>query len=169
MVEPIKNTARIFAIDTRFQKMAKRPGGVPRDVAVKRAEKFIDELKPEFVIWLDTELQELSAAVRGAEGSSFDPSWHKRAYRTSSRLRDVGGTMGYEMISFIAGNFCEVLDVIDRGIAYDRDVMNCHLDSLFLVKTEPYRNLTPEQLPEMTNGLRRVVEFANSAADRTVK
>lgn len=169
MAEPIKHDARVFSVITRFQKMAGRPGGVPRDLAIKRAEKFIDDLKPEFVNWLDTELEELSSAVRQAEGNSFDPSWHKRAYRSSCHLRDVGGTMGFEMISFVAGNFCEVLDIIDRGIAYDRDVMNCHIDSLLLVKAEPYCNLRPEQLPEMTSGLRRVVELAGSAADRAVK
>ncbi len=99
MAKPTKHAARIFFVDTHFQKMARRPGGVPREQAIERAKNFIEELKPEFVNWLDRKLQELSAAIQQAEGSSFDPRWHDRAYRSSCQLRDVGATMGFELSS----------------------------------------------------------------------
>ncbi|HTV31411.1 MAG TPA: hypothetical protein VMF32_27005 [Xanthobacteraceae bacterium] len=165
----VRHDARIFAVGTRFQKMARRPGGVPRDQAIERAQNFIDELKPEFVNWLDRKLQELGTAIQQAEGSSFDVSWHERAYRSSCQLQDVGATMGFELITFVANNLCKILEVIKMGIAYDREIIKCHLDALLLAKSEPYRNLCPEQLPEMTGGLQRVVELLGKLPDREVK
>jgi hypothetical protein len=164
MADPTKNEARIFFVDTRFQKMTRRPGGVPREQAIERAQGHINDLKPEFSNWLDQKLQELSAELRQSEGSSFDPSWHERAYRSCCQLRDVGATMGFELVTFIANTLCKILDVIKAGTPYDRDMINCHLDALFLARTEPYRNLRPEQVPEMIGGLRRVVELASESS-----
>jgi hypothetical protein len=79
-------------------------------------------------------------------------------------LRDVGGTMGYELVSFIASNFCHILDAIKAGAAYDKDMIDCHMDALLLARTEQYRHLTPDQVPEMASGLRRVVELAKASA-----
>lgn len=168
MAEPTKHEVRIFVVDTRFQKMARRPGGVPREQAIERAQGLIDELKPEFADWLDRELQELAAAIRQAEGSSFEPSWHERAYCSCCQLRDLSAAMGFGLITFIANNLCEILDVIKAGTAYDTHTINCHIDALFLARTEPYRNLHPEQLPEMTSGLRRIVELASNFPTRAI-
>ena len=165
MSEKTKHEARTFFADTRFERMARRPGGMTRGQALARGQAEIDELKPEFDDWLDRELQELSTAIQHAEGSSFDPSWHERAYRSCCELRDVGATMGYELITFVANNLCKILDVIKSGAAYDREMINCHVDALLLAKMEQYRHLRPEQVPEMASGLRRVAEMASIAPD----
>ena len=56
--------AQTFFVDTRFQQMARRPGGVPREQALENAQSNIEERKPEFEAWLDAELQNLAEAVR---------------------------------------------------------------------------------------------------------
>jgi len=43
MVKETTPEARLFFVDTRFQKMARRPGGVPRDRAIEQAQKYIDK------------------------------------------------------------------------------------------------------------------------------
>lgn len=169
MSEKAKHEAHAFFADTRFERMARRPGGLAREQALAGAQAQVDELKPEFANWLDRELQGLSAAIQQSEGSSFDSSWHERAYRSCSQLRDVGATMGYELVTFVADNLCEILDVIKAGTAYDRDMINCHVNALFLAKTEQYRHLRPEQVPEMASGLRRVVELASIAPTQKSK
>jgi hypothetical protein len=161
MSKDTKKEARTFFADTRFERMARRPGGATREQALSRAQAQVDEMKSEFPEWLDLKLKELSTAIQQAEGSSFDPSWHERAHRSCCQLRDVGSTMGYELVTFIASNLCEILDVIKAGTAYDREMINCHVDALLLARTEPYCRLRPEQVPEMVSGLRRVVELAS--------
>jgi hypothetical protein len=42
-------------------------------------------------------------------------------------------------------------------------MVDCHIDALLLARTKPYRNLRPDQVPEMSNGLLRVVALASGA------
>jgi len=152
--------SRIFSVETRFQQMARRPGGVPREQAIQHAQSQIEAQKPEFAGWLDRELQDLSAAIRHLEAHSDDMPRLEDAYRKCCQLRDVGATMGYQLISIVSSNLCEILDAIKGGAAYHKETVDCHIDALLLTSKPPYSQLRPEQLPEMTAGLRRLVERA---------
>ena len=39
----------------------------------------------------------------------------------------------------------------------------CHLDALLLSRQRPYRNMKPDQVPELTSGLRRVADFVTTS------
>jgi chemotaxis protein histidine kinase CheA len=157
--------ARTFYVDTRFEKLARRPGGVSRDQAIASAQAEVDDLKTEFIEWLDQELGNLGAAFARIESSQNDTSSIDGAHFSCAHLRDVGTTMGFELVTFIANNLCEILDAIKAGAAYDKDVIDCHLDAFRLARMDQYRHLRPDQVPEMTNGLRRVVELASIIPD----
>lgn len=161
MSKDSKPEAHIFYVDTRFQKMARRPGGVAREQALAGAQAQVDELKPDFTDWINQELQELTAALAEAENNSANKSSLERASHNCSQLRDVGATMGFELVTFVANNLCEILDAIMAGAVYDKDMVDCHVNALLLARTEPYRHLSPEQVPEMVSGLRRVAEIAS--------
>jgi hypothetical protein len=169
MAESTKGDAAIFPVDTRFQQMARRPGGVPRERALEGAQRHIDELKPDFNHWLSRELKQLAASIQQVGDNPGDEAVLELAHQACGQLRDVCGTMGYELVTFIADNFCEILDAIKAGATYDQNVVNCHMDALALARTDAYRKLRPEQVPEMTNGLRRMVELAIASAPRDVK
>lgn len=153
--------SNIFYADTRFERLARRPGGIPRDHALVRAQAEVDDLKSDFSAWLDREFEELSAALLQAESNSGDKALLERAYRICAQLRDVGGTMDYELVTFVARTLCEVLDAYIAGASYDKDVIDCHINAFKLAKMEQYRHMRPDQVPEMTNGLQRVVEIAS--------
>ena len=161
MSKDTKHDAHTFYVDTRFQKMARRPGGLARDRALATAQAHVDELKSDFTVWLDRELHELGASLADAVANPSNTLALGRAYRGSSHLRDVGTTMGFELVTFVANNLCEILDAIKSGAACDKDMIDCHINALLLARTEPYRHLRPEQIPEMASGLRRVVELAS--------
>ncbi len=154
----------IFSVDTRFQQLARRPGGVTRERAIERAERHIEELKTDLGDWLDRELQDLSASIRELAAEPSSAASLEQAQQSCSQLRDVGATMGYELVTFIASNFCHILDAIKAGAAHDQDMIDCHMDALLLARTDQYRHLTAEQVPEMASGLRRVVELAHASA-----
>jgi hypothetical protein len=166
MADQRDQNAHIFPVDTRFQQLARRPGGVTRERAVESAQRQIEDMKVDFADWLDRELKELSASVGQVTSNPAEVAALERAHQTCRGLRDVGSTMGYQLLTFVAGNFCGILDAIKAGAPFDKDMIDCHMDALLLARTEPYRNLHPEQLPEMTSGLRRVVELANASATR---
>jgi chemotaxis protein histidine kinase CheA len=152
---------RIFAVKTRFQELAQRPGGVPRDIAIQQAETGIEEFKADFVDWVDRELQELTRALRKVEGGQADKAQVEEIHRRCRQLRDTGTTMGLALLTFVSDNLCRVLDTVQSGAPYDAEVIECHLDALLLAKQNPYRNIRPDQVPEMTSGLHRMLERAS--------
>jgi hypothetical protein len=80
----------------------------------------------------------------------------------SRQVRDAGTTMGSELMTFIANSLCEVLDAIAAGAECNMESIACHLDALYLARQQRFRNLTPEQVPELTSGLRRLAEVGNT-------
>ena len=161
MSDDAKHTANIFYADNRFEILARRAGGVAREQALASAQIQIEELKPDFADWLTHEMQELSDALAQIEGHSGNMLPLERAYTSCAHLRDVGATMGFELVTFVANNLCEILDALKAGAAYDKDAIDCHMNALLLAKTEPYRHLGPDHVPEMASGLRRVGELVS--------
>jgi hypothetical protein len=154
---------RIFPVETTFQKHARRPGGVPRDRAIKYAVARVEETKPEFDDWLGKELETLADIVRKAQNGDAPTGWIDETNRHARQLRDVGTTMGSELLSYIAGSLCEILDEINAGAKCNIDSITCHVDALFLARQRPYWGLKPEQVPELTAGLRRVVDHVSTS------
>lgn len=161
MTDKPQPNVRIFAVKTRFQEMARRPGGVPRELAIQQADSQIEDFRTEYVDWIDLELQELMRALRAVEGGQADDMQIEPIYRRCRQLRDTGTTMGLSLVSFISDNLCKVLDTVKAGAPYDAEVIKCHMDALSLAKKEGYRKMSPEQVPEMTSGLHRMLERAN--------
>lgn len=164
MSEKPQREARIFYVDSRFERMARRPGAIARKQALANAQAHVEELKSDFANWLDLELQQLSAVLAQIEADPKDMAVLDHADNNCSQLRDIGATMGFELVTFVAGSLCAILETIKAGATYDKDMIDCHINALFLVKTEPYRNLGPGQVPEMSSGLRRIVELAIQTA-----
>lgn len=170
MAEQSNNSdPNVFPVDTRFQQLARRPGGVTREAAIESAQRQIESMKTDFVNWLDRELQELATAIELLDLNRGDMAALDRAYRACCGLRDVGTTMGFELVTFVADNFCGILDAMKAGAPYDREMIDCHVDAFLLARTEPYCHMRPDQVPEMTRGLRRVVELASANAAREAK
>jgi hypothetical protein len=170
MSDDAEREARAFFVDSRFEQLARRPGGMPREEALERAQATIDEIRPSFGEWLDDQLQELSKVIEqnGPHGSN-DPNWVHNAYVLCLRIRDVGTTMGFDLVTFVAGNLSEIFEAINSGTDYRADLIDCHIQALLLARQEQYRNLRPEQLPELSSGLRRVAEYAPKANGHAAK
>ncbi|MFN3656048.1 MAG: hypothetical protein ACK4UO_02190 [Pseudolabrys sp.] len=155
--------ARVFAVETRFQKLARQPGGIPRDKALENAQSKVEEIKPGFEDWAGTRLQELAEVVKQAEAGTAPDDWIETANLHSRYLRDVGTTMGFDLLTYIANSLCEVLDAVAAGAECNMESITCHLDALFLSRQQPYRKMKPEQVPELISGLRRVVDFVSTS------
>lgn len=161
--------ANIFYADTRFERMARRSGGVEREVALEQAQNQVEDLTSEFRIWIDDQFEELNEAFARIDRDPGNKAALEHAYHIGSQLRDVGGTMGYELVTFIAKTLCDILEAYMAGAAYDKNVIECHSNAFLLAKTEQYRHLRPDQVPEMTNGLLRVVEITSIVPPNAAK
>jgi hypothetical protein len=163
-MSPPKSTTQdvaIFFPDTRFERMARRAGGLTREEAMKGAQQQIDQIKPDFEPWLDKQLQDLKAVLSGlVEGAPFSLPMDT-GQRICAQVQDVGTTMGFGLVTFVANALYEILETVKAGAPYDKDMVTCHVDALFFVTREPYRNMSPDDVPELTAGLRRLADIAS--------
>ena len=68
MTEKTLANDRMFSVKTRFQELAQRPGGVPRDIALRQGRQpNRRRRRAGFVDWVDRELQDLAQALRKAQ------------------------------------------------------------------------------------------------------
>lgn len=158
MKPPTPPDVREFDVDTRFQKMARRPGGLPREQALHNAANNIEEIKPHFTGWLDTEIGALLRAIPGAAAARrADLSWLDALDHASIRLIDVAGTMDHSLVELIARHLHAICEAVRAGAPYHDDVMVCHLDALRLCRQPRYRNATLADVPELSMDLRRAL------------
>jgi hypothetical protein len=168
MSDASQGDARVFDVETRYQQMAKRPGGVPREKAIQEAISSIESKKSTFDDFVHKEMQGLASAIDTARSGVPVAKWAGKANLHSRAMRDVGTTMGAELLTCVADSFCEVLDAIEEGAAYDLDTLACHFDSLMLVRQPEYRGVRPDQVPELIRGLRRLAERISAHAAPSV-
>lgn len=164
---PDKNPdAKVFPVDSRFQQLARRPGGIPRAQAIELAQTSVEEIKETFGGWFDKELQAIVSALPKNEAGFSDPGvWLDVVNMHSRQLRDVGTTMGYELVTFIAGNFCEVLDAIKAGAEPNADLIRLHVEALRMSKQPQYQSSTPADFPELSSGLHKLLSLTKAASD----
>ena len=168
MSDASQGDARVFDVETRYQQMAKRPGGVPREKAIHEAISSIESKKSTFDDFVHKEMQGLASAIDTARTGAPVAKWAGKANLHSRAMRDVGTTMGAELLTCVADSFCEVLDAIEEGVAYDLDTLACHFDSMMLVRQPEYRGVRPDQVPELIRGLRRLAERISAHAAPSV-
>jgi hypothetical protein len=150
--------ARVFSPNTRFHTLARRPGGVSRKDAISGAQSKVDDIQPEFGDWLGAEISSLAEAVGHLKSDGAEPEWIDRALFHSNQLRDVGTTMGFELVSYVANTLSIILERNQAGAEFNIDSIVCHMDALTLVRQESYRRLRPDQVPELLEGLHQVAE-----------
>jgi hypothetical protein len=152
------NKVREFYIESNFEKLARRPGGIPRDDALRYANSNVDAFKPDFPVWLDEQLNEFFALIPDQGSIEFKRlEWIDAVDIYIQHLADVAAPMDYQFVSFVASNLCMIFEAIKRGAEHNSEIIICHINALRLARQQQYRGMRPEDLPELSEGLRRVL------------
>jgi hypothetical protein len=159
---PTPDQARVFEVETRFHQQARRKGGVSKERAIEAAQAQIEKAKPGFDEWLDGELKAFAALIARAENAEDRSKWLEELDFRSRELRDSATTFGFELLSFVATSLCEILQSIEAGGECNMEAIKCHTDALLLAGQKSYRRMRPEQVPDLTNGLHRVVKHVTN-------
>jgi hypothetical protein len=132
-----KDDDSLIPVQTRFHSMALRPGGVSRKQAIGSAERVLNTMQPQFAEWLDRELRLLILAIPVEQGdiTSGDP-WLESAYLHARAVRDVGATMGFELLTFAANNLCDIIEVVRSGVDCPFDTVESQIQALLVAKRE---------------------------------
>lgn len=158
---------KILRFETNFAKRAKRPGGVKRDEALERAETLIQESEPDYLAAMDADIAEvLKTFTTPKIAEPTDTDVFGTAYSTVSRIRDMGGTFGFHLLTESADSFCTLLDRLSdqkrEGCALPparvAEAIHCHVDAITLTRQSEYRNCQPNSAEDLLSGLRHVVD-----------
>ncbi len=143
----------LIPVTTRFHAQVLRPGGVPREQALRSAEAQIGQMQPQFAEWLERELEALIRAIPAGLTEVTDDVWIESAFRHSRAVRDVGATMGFELLSFAANNLCDIFEMVRSGVTCPIDTVESQLQALLLAKREVDRaQLTGGKKPSPAGG-----------------
>jgi hypothetical protein len=127
----------IIPVTTRFHSLARRPGGVTREQAIQSAESQIGAMRPQFADWLDRELEQLISAIpTGQEEATNGDPWLDQAHVHCRAVRDVGATMGFELLTFAANNLCDIIEVVKAGATCPFDAIESQIQALLLARKE---------------------------------
>lgn len=143
----------LIPVQTRFHSMALRPGGATREQAIGSAERVLDTLQPQFADWLDQELRLLITTIPPGQDeiTSSDP-WLDAAYQHSRSVRDVGATMGFELLTFAANNLCDIIEIVRSGVECPFDTVESQIQALLLAKREVDRIQLAQRNPQSARG-----------------
>jgi hypothetical protein len=150
--------AKVFAVDTRFQQMARRPGGISREKALSNATSELENARPEVEDWLEREVQALARAVAVGQRGRPQSEWLEIALRHCRQLRDVGTTMGLELLTYVTDQLCEILDNAAEKKQFDMETIVCYVEAAVLSRQDAYRSMKPDQVPELIKGLQAVAQ-----------
>jgi len=160
-----KPQPKIFLANTRFETMAKRPGGVPRNDAIKSASSNIDKIKPEAIFWIRKGVVRLDRAIQDTWISADDAARFDAAIELSASLRDVGATIGFPLLSFICQNLCEILETQKSGVKFRKDILDVYRMALMLSAQDEHRDSSPDDLPIFKSGLEKVLMIFRRARE----
>lgn len=161
-------THREIKVDDEFGRKARSPGGLARDVALKRAAAELAQIKPRLEDYIRAEAEHLQAALLAARTRDGNFMANIRnAYAASRNIRDVAHSVGYPLAGFITANLCIVIETADAATGdYPAEVIDCHYEAFRLALSPGYLNSNPDQLPELSNGLLQIVKIAITVATR---
>jgi len=153
----------------RFSRLAQRPGGRPRELAIRRAQAELAHLKPELSPAIGMGCRDLEDALLAMSQNNEDRGPHvEQAYSASQNLRDIAGSLGFSLVGLIASNLCTIFETVSTaGMPYPRHVIACHLQALQLAQAYLHQNKMPPDVEELAKGLAQTVQWVKNAAAST--
>ncbi len=149
---------KIMHVQTRFTTMTNRKGGMSREEAVERAETFVEQAVEKYPDWVDADMRALVAIVaRIKKEGGFTKETYDEAYRGAGRVRDLGGTFGYELTTKVGDSLCELIFRLAEGGLHSQEALVTHMNALRLVCTPQFRGVPAASLADLMDSLKKLV------------
>jgi hypothetical protein len=159
------NTAIVKSFEGTFSAMARAAGGVDRERAVREAETALVGMRASIDQYIDAELDRLQQAAAALSDGFAGQDEVEALYRPASGLRDVGSTAGFELMTEVARNLCEVLEAVQAGAECSYDVIECHVAAIQVSRQESYRGAGLEGAAALVAGLKTILRRFVPAED----
>ncbi|MBM3526647.1 MAG: hypothetical protein FJX62_01020 [Alphaproteobacteria bacterium] len=140
-----------------FGAMARAPGGIEREHAVGAAETTLAGMRSSIDEYIALEFDRLNRVVAALGNGCSSPADADTLYRPVCGLRDVGSTAGFELLTEIARNFCDLLEAVQAGAQCGQDVVDCHVAALHVARQECHRGTGLKGAEELVAGLKTIL------------
>lgn len=151
MIASSAQSFRLVTIETRFEALARRPGGVPRSSAIATAKSNIETVAPEHTRALAAKIESLEKwlddllpkSLVSTAGPFLDELYE---------LRDISATIGFPSVALIADALCKLLD---RAGGKSRNaIVSCFVRSLSLCMRREYRETEQPEVQRLVANLK---------------
>ena len=132
--------------------------------AVDRAEKALEDLKGEFVGWMNKDVGKLvNAGVAYAKQRDVETLCN--IYRAAHDLKGHGTTFGFPLISIIATSLCTLTDDTAYGLPMPANLIEAHIDAIQAIVRDDIRDTSDKKATELAKELEdQVAEFLGKHA-----
>jgi hypothetical protein len=152
---------RIVEVKSKFQKQAARADGLAEKDALTAADTVIEGMEEAYLDELAADIKALETlAGRFVKTSAADAldELADEIYLTVKRIRDLGETFGYILVTEIGDLFCELIH--RQKFTGKYVVMECLacIETLKLVSRQTFRGKTVEDAAEICAGIAKIVD-----------
>ncbi len=136
------------------------------DAALKRVERSLGRLAEEYITVVGNDLSKLQEAIDRLDETSADQSENlKNTFLISHKIKGMGGSFNYGLVSLIAASLCQFIESLNTGsIVGAMKVMSLHLDGLNVVIGSEIKGDGGQTGEDLLTGLSSVIAKFNEPA-----
>jgi len=126
-------TVMTFFPETKLAKLAARPGGLMRDIAIENAMKSIESMRGEGDEAIKREMDEIDKILAGMQNNRIPADQMKQILHHADLIVTLSATFGYEPLARCMRSLCDVADGLLNGGLDDGAPIAVHARSMRLL------------------------------------
>jgi hypothetical protein len=126
-------TVMTFFPETKLAKLAARPGGLMRDIAIENALKSIESMRGEGDEAIRREMDEIDKIMAGVQNNRIPADQMKMVLHRADLIVTLSATFGYEPLARCMRSLCDVADGLLTGGRDDGAPISVHVRSMRLL------------------------------------
>jgi hypothetical protein len=144
---------KVFDVENRLAKLARQPGGLTLDEAVRAAEHRLDSIRDRCVDRLGERAAELAqeAEAQRAAGRAGETACFEKLYRIANAIYGVAAPFELKGMAEVAAGLCDLIDGFRRGEPVNWEAVDVHVDGVRLLAVGGEQHAEP-----IFEGLRKV-------------
>jgi hypothetical protein len=119
--------------ETRLAKLAARPGGLMRDIAIENAMQSVEAMRAEGDEAIKREMDEIDKIMAGVQNNRIPADQMKMVLHRADLIVTLSATFGYEPLARCMRSLCDVADGLLTGGRDDGAPISVHVRSMRLL------------------------------------
>lgn len=145
-----------FFPETKLAKLAARPGGIMRDIAIENAMEALEAMRGEGNEAIKSGMDAIEKVVNSAQANKLPAEQIKEILVYSDQLVTLAGTFGYQAFSRCMKSLCDVADGLLTAHREDAAPISVHVRTMRLLAPGSSA-LSPEHVEVVLGELAKIL------------